>query len=247
VVQSFLDDIEEVRDSLTDFADYASDARGNSNAPAVLQRAADKILEELKRVEGTAHVRARRIVTLGKQIEGFAQEELKRDEIGETLCVLLDSSVALLKDICRKHFAPSIVVLSALDGLDIGETPPAQVIEQLEQAILRIEAGDVKGLVPLRPDDVLMLKDMLNDLKTIEVSIGEARTDRFAGSQKKKLARGAGEVTATIGRYVETASKHSGNAGEKVDKFVKWYKRFKSLNDMLEWLEVFFGSGPPLS
>lgn len=243
-LSDFLDDIGEAQDGLTDFADYAADARGPTNAPAVLERAAVKLLDELRRTKETEHIRARRVVTLAKHLEGFAQEETKRDEIGGTLASMLDDNLKMLGEVCRKHFAPSIAVLGALDGLDLGETAPEEVIQRLKKAVARIESGD-DSLIPLRPDDLAMLKDMIRDLEVVKASIGEARTQDFEELQKGKLARGAGEVAATVGRYVDKVAEHSDKAGKTFDSTVKWYRRWQTFSDVMDWLLSFGQNGPP--
>ncbi|MCU0909640.1 MAG: hypothetical protein MUF73_19960, partial [Rhodobacteraceae bacterium] len=144
-VQAFLDDLSEVEAGLRDFADYSAEARGRTNAPAVLQLAAEKLLSEIGHTRDVRHIRARRLVTLGRQLEAFLSEEDKCAEIGATLQRILEDSVATLRDLCRRHFAPSIAVLQALDGLDLDGASPELVIARLETAINQIATGSNPG------------------------------------------------------------------------------------------------------
>lgn len=250
-VQSFLDDMAEARDGLIDFADYAGDPRGTTNAPAVLQRSAEKLLAELKRTDDTSHLRARRIVTLAKHLQGFSTEEDKRAEIGPTLAKLLDDQVDLIGDVCRKHLLPSIGVLSALDKLELGDIEPKEFIEKLEGALARIESADGTDLLPLAYPDVVMLKDMLEDLRVVSASIAEGSTDEFIAVQRNRFARGTGELGATVGRYTEQSERARlsrigegvEKAGETFDKGVKWYRRWRTLEDVWKWLDWFDKSG----
>jgi len=244
-VQAFLDDIEEARDGLTDFADYASEASGQTNAPRVLVRAAENLLDELKRTNDTAHLRARRLITLGRHLEGFANEETKRAELGETLADMLDENIAIVRDVCRQHLGPSLAALSALDGLELGDIDPRDLITRLDAAIRTIDSADGATLVPLAPGDVAMLRDMLDELRDLEASLGEARTDGFKERQRGKIARTAGQLGATLGRYTEKASKQAEDAGKALDGAVKWYRRWGSLSEALDWLKDTFGPGGP--
>ena len=64
VVQSFLDDCDELRDTLQDSSDYAQAGQTGSNKIAMLHLSADKVLAELQRTRDTDHLRARHIVRL---------------------------------------------------------------------------------------------------------------------------------------------------------------------------------------
>ncbi len=244
-VQAFLDDLAEVKAGLSDFADYAAEARGRTNAPAVLLLAADKLLSEIAYTRDVRHIRARRLVTLGRQLEAFLSEEDKCAEIGSTLQRILEDSVATFRDLCRRHFAPSIVVLQALDGLDLDGLSPEVVIARLDAAIAQIATAENPGLVPLRPEDLGLLRQMVEDLRLVAASAGEARTEQFAQVQRKRLARGAGEVASTIGHYVEKASAKAETAGKRFDGAVKWYHRWEKLTEAIEWLERFLSGTPP--
>lgn len=245
VVRAFLDDINEARDGLVDFADYASDLGGASNSPRILQRAAEKLLEELKLAKDLQHVRARRIVSLGKHLESFSNEEGHREALGETLAEMLDQTVDLTKKVCRQHFAPSILIMDFLNRLDLDGIEPSDLLNKLDAAISSVESADGSNLVQLRPDDLVMLKSMASDLREIEASISEGTSEQFIEGQRKKLARGAGELTATIGKYVEVASVNSADAGKKFDSAVKWYKRIRTMGDVYEWLEAWLQGGTP--
>ncbi|MFN3164762.1 MAG: hypothetical protein ACE37N_15115 [Pseudohongiellaceae bacterium] len=101
-VAAFTDDIEELQDGLQDFLDFSAEERRNSNALPMLERAAEKVLEELRRTQDKTHIRARRLVTLGGYLYSFSLEEDKRAE----LKLAEADRIALLQAVCKNIWRP---------------------------------------------------------------------------------------------------------------------------------------------
>lgn len=244
-VQAFLDDTQELEDDFQDFVDFAIEASGQRNQVAVLVRASEKVLDELKRGKDKQHIRARRLVTLGGYLYSFSLEESKRAELGDTLLDMLDTNVARLRDVCRKHFAPSIERLAPLESLDIGDANPAEILEILRASLERVQSLDAQELAPLSSEARAVLNDMLDEVGEVEGAIGEARTEKHRENLRKRFVKGVGATSATIGRYIEKAKPHSEKAGKWVDQLIKNYKRWNTLADIIDWLEKLGGGGPP--
>jgi ribosomal protein L13E len=247
IVQAFVDDVEELQDGLQDFADFALDAREGNNAPAMLARSAEKVLDELKRVKDKQHIRARRIVTLGGYLRGFSLEESKRAELGDTLAEMLDINVELLQGLCRKHFGPSLARLAPLEKLTLSEgDDPKAILADMKRALEKINQADGSELARLDPEGQAILQDMLAELSEIEAAIAESSTDEHREIIKKRFAKFVGGMSSTMGHYIESAKKHADKPAKWVDQLIKNFKRWEKLSDILEWLEKFGGGGGPV-
>ncbi|MEP3347857.1 MAG: hypothetical protein ABJN34_02495 [Litoreibacter sp.] len=242
-VQSFLDDIEEMRDAFQDFSDFAAEKSTQTNAPRVLSMGADKLLKEFQRCKDLDHLRARRILTLGKQVQGLLGEEANRKELGETLSEMLETDLEALNDVCRKHFLPSVARLEPLDDLDMGDVQPADLLVRFEKALETVEHADGDNLQPLAPEDLTLLRDMLSELRDTGASLAEARSDEYRETTRKRFARRAGALGSTIGRYVQKGSEVANDAGKKFDDTVKQYKRYETIQGLLDWLQTFISGG----
>lgn len=245
-IQAFLDDAGELLDDFQDFIDFTQEVSTGRNTVAVLTSASDKVLRELQRIKDTQHIRARRLITLGGHLYGFSLEEDKRAELGDTLTRMLDSNVNLLREACRKHFSPSLVRMGPLEELDLGNADPKDVLADLKAALAHVQQADGQALVPLSSEAIAVLSDMVSELEELQSAIGEARTDGHREMLHKRFAKGVGGFGATIGRYIEKAKPHSAKAGEWADTAIKNFKRWKTMNDILEWIGGLWEGGPPV-
>jgi hypothetical protein len=244
LVEQFTDDLGELRDDFQDIADYSADLTGPGNRPAYLSTAVSKLLKELAFVDSSQHIRARRIVKLGRDLEDFLNDETARAEVGDGLGRQLEEATDLLKGICRTHFAPRLVVVDALDGVEMEGADPDEIIALLEGALARIRASDGTYFAPLRPEDLALLEDIFDELRGVDASIGEARTEKHRERQKAKFANGAAQLAATVGKYAKEASKHGKTAGTLIDEGGTWKKRWQTLEPVVEFLKELFSQLP---
>ncbi|HDR28116.1 MAG TPA: hypothetical protein ENN83_05615, partial [Rhodovulum sp.] len=128
VVQAFLDDCEELRDTLRNFNDFVFDLKAGGNFAAVLHRAANKVPDELQRTEDGTHLRARHLVRLCGRIEAFSKQEKARADLGETLSGMADDALSLMRSVTRKHFGPSHTALAPLAELSLDHVDQDAVV-----------------------------------------------------------------------------------------------------------------------
>lgn len=118
VVQSFLDDAEETKDSLQDFCDDATELQGG-NFAGVLKRRAERVLREFASAQEHTYLRARRLVQLSKDLELMSKDQKAKDGLGDTLHAMLVDRIEGLKGLCRRHFGPAYTSLAPLAQLTL--------------------------------------------------------------------------------------------------------------------------------
>lgn len=244
-VQSFLDDIGDLQDRFQDFSDYTAELRGQRNIGGVLSQNSDKILGVLKHAADKDHLKARRLVELGGDLFYWSNEEGAREELGEGLCRQLDSALGRLKDVCQRHLGPSMEAMQALDRLELGDRSPQDWVAAIEAALVRIDGADLNSLVPLSPSARATLEDMLNELRLVAAAGEEARSEAWRDQSNKRAARTAGATSATIGKYIERGSQAAQVSGDKMDGVIKWFKRWKSMDDIWDWITKLLEGGAP--
>ncbi|GAA0294729.1 hypothetical protein [Rhodovulum strictum] len=243
VVRAFLDNCEELRDKLQDFADYASDLSGGGNSAGVLKRAAQKVLSELQRTEDFHHLRARRIVELAGELELFSKEERARADLGQTLSLILDNAISLLRDVTRRHFGPSYTALAPLSDLSLDHVDQDAVIALFDDMIGRMEALPSNELVALDQDGLNVFRDMLREAREFRAAIAEASTDAFREVMEARFAESLGSTGLAVGRFIEKSSEAAGKAGAVADWTERQFKRVTSLADIVEAIRAYFNSG----
>lgn len=243
VVQSFLDDCGELRDSLQDFADYADAGRDGKNRVAMLHLAASKVLNELLRTRDTDHLRARHIVQLAGRLEAFSKEEGAREELGETLSTILEDSIGLLRTVTRKHFGPAYTALAPLGQLTLDHVDQDEVVTLFDQMIARLEALPSDELVALDEDGLSVFRDMIRELHEFRAAIAEASSDDFRQVLEQRFAESIGGTGLAFGRFIETSSAVAGQGARGVDGAVKTYKRVQNLGDIKDFIFEFLNLG----
>lgn len=242
VVQTFLDDAEEVRDGLQDFADYAGDLSGGGNYAGVLRRAADKVLSELSRADEKMQVRAERIVMLAQELESFSKEEKAAADLGPKLSEILDRRLEGLKSLCRSYFAPSYLSLAPLADVSLDQIDKDQVVNLFDRALDQIRALPSEGLFALDAEGMAVLEDMKREVADYRVAIAEASTDEFRELMEARMAQSAGGLALSFGRFLQRSSQAYGSVSKGTDETIKQYRRAKTLGDLMEVVEK-FGSG----
>ncbi|ARE40037.1 hypothetical protein RGUI_1896 [Rhodovulum sp. P5] len=247
VVQAFLDDCEELRDTLRNFNDFAFDLKGGGNFAGVLHRASKNVLDELQRTEDMTHLRARHLVRLCGQLEAFSKEEKARADLGETLSRMVDDSIALMQAVTRKHFGPSYTALAPLADLSLDHVDQDAVVELFDQMIARMEALPSNALVALDADGMAVFRDMLREVREFRATIAAATTEAFRAIMEDRFAESFGSTGLAFARFWETASGAAGHAGKEMDRAIKQYKRVKTASDIYDALQAFLDAGGTVS
>jgi hypothetical protein len=245
VVQSFLDDCDELRDTLQDFSDYAQAGQAGSNKIAMLHLSADKVLAELQRTRDTDHLRARHIVRLAGRLEAFSKEEGAREDMGEALSEILDDGIGLLRTVTRRHFGPAYTALAPLGQLTLDHVDQDEVVALFDKVIAQLEALPSDDLVALDEDGLNVFRDMIRELHEFRAAIAEASSDAFREVLEQRFAESIGGTGLAFGRFMEMSSSAAGKSGRAVDGAVKTYKRVQSFGDIIEFIRDFLNLGSP--
>ena len=236
IVQTFLDDAEQLRDDLRDFADYAKELAPGGNYAGVLRLASEKVLKEFDRVQELTHLRAERLVLLGSELEVFAASEQGRIDLGQPLSGMLDSRIDNLKKLCRKHFGPSYQTLGPLAELHLDQIDQDGVLHIFDEAIAFIENLPNPEYQPLDYEGILVLQDMREELRVFRAAIAEASNDEFRELLKDRFAQSAGASGLSALRFLE---KSFAVLGQGSDAVTKNYKRVKDLAGIFAALKGF--------
>jgi hypothetical protein len=242
VVQSFLDDAEEVRDGLQDFVDDAKELQGGNYA-GVLRRRAEKLLAEFDRAADKTHLRAERVVLLAQELETYAKHEKAANDLGPDLDRVLESRIGGLKKLCRQHFGPAYLTLAPLSQLNFDQVDQAEVIAVFDRAITWLETLPAADHVPLDAEGMAVFRDMQRELHDYRAAIGEASTDEFRAMLEERFAAQSGAMGLSLGRYYERSAKAAGSVGAGTDKVIKQYKRVTTLAGIKEFIEGMISSG----
>lgn len=246
VIGAFVDDCDELKDTLQNFVDYTSEISGGGNRAGVLRRASENVLNEIQRAEDVEHLRARHVVRLAGQLEAFSKEEKARADLGETLSGMLDEAIGFLKTVTRQHFGPSYAALAPLADLEVEQIDQDAVVSLLDNMIVRLE--DISGdeLVPLDEEGLAIFRDMVREAHEFRIAVVSADADAFREVMESRFAESAGGVGLAFGRFLEKSNAAAGKAGNATDIAIKNYKRVKSLGDIVEMLQGWLNGGAPL-
>lgn len=243
IVQNFVDDCDELKDTLRDFSDFAKAGGAGSNLSGMLHLAADRVLDELRRTQEQTHLRARHVVRLAIRLESFSKEKGARAELGDNLAGMLHDAIALLKTVTRKHLSPSYTALAPLSQLSLDQIDQDEILKLFDDAIGAIEALPSDELVALDQDGLNVLRDMEREARAFRAAIAEASTDEFRAILEARFAESLGGSGLALNRFVEMASVAAGGAGKAIDQGIKQYRRTKSLSEIWEALGPIFSCG----
>lgn len=241
LVQTFLDDAEQLREQLQDFADYAARLSGGGNYAGVLQLGVEKVLREFDRTEDLTHIRAERVVTLASDLEIFAKEEKARNDLGESLASRLDSRIDELKRLCRAHFGPSYAVLAPLAELNFDHVDREEVVGIIDDAIEKIDALPFGGAFALDAEGRAVLHDMRRELDDFRAAIAEASRHEFKAVLMQRMAHRTGGLGLTLIRFAERSGEVSGGFFRLV---AKANQAKRDMSDIALWIkDMFSGLG----
>lgn len=241
VVQSFLDDAQETRDGLQDFADYAKVMSGGGNFSGVLVMSAEKILAELQFSEDGTHLRSERIVTLAQDLEEFSKDDKAVADIGEALSKRLYDRLDGLKTLCRKHFGPAYAALAPLSDLNFDQIEQTEVLRLFDEAITWLEHVDTQTHVPIDGEGMAVFKDMQRELHTYRAAILEASSDEFREMLEGRFAAQAGAFGLTVGRYYQRSAEAAKVIDTTTDQVIAQYEKAKTLAEIAAYLSVIVG------
>ncbi|WP_299878396.1 helix-turn-helix transcriptional regulator [uncultured Sulfitobacter sp.] len=242
-IKVFLEDVIELRDSLQDFTDYASDIRMEGNHGLLIARSAKKLLEELEDVKVNDHLRPRRLIELGSYFRGFSLEEMQRSHMGASLSTMADDLVDRLQAVFTKHFGPSLEKLNALNDLSLEDQNIDVLLDSLERAFEVAKNADGTELVKLSPESLAILEQMIQDVDQVRGQLGEAKSSEQKQVLRNRIAKSAGLTAVTLGQYVKKAKEYSSTPTDWVDNVLKQFKRVKGVSDLIEFLQNFFQAG----
>jgi len=246
VVGAFVDDCDELEETLANFVDYAGDLAGTGNHAGVLQRAAQKVLDEVRRAKDLNHLRARHIVRLAGQLEAFSKEEKARDDLGPTLASMLDEGVGFLKSVTRKHFGPSYAALAPLADLPAEHVDRDAVIELFDEMIFYLEELSTDQAIALDAESLAILRDMVRETHDFRAAISEASADEFRAVVQARFTESAAGTGLAFGRLVERSAQAGRKIGDGSDVAIKNFRRVESFRDIIDVLKQMFPGGPPV-
>lgn len=244
VVQSFLDDAEQLSDGLQDFVDDAKDMQGG-NFAGPLRRRAEKILGEFDRAKNDTHLRAERIVILANDLEVFAKDEKAATDLGATLKTILDSRLDGLKQLCRRHFGPSYAALAPLSELDFEQIDQEEVLRLFDEAIVWLDELRNGDHIPLDAEGIAVFHDMQRELHDYRAAIAEATTDEFRATLENRFAAQTGAMGLSIGRFYQRSAEAAGKIDTNSDKVIKGYKKAKTMKDIAAFIAALLGGPTP--
>ncbi|PHQ94702.1 MAG: hypothetical protein COB40_11660, partial [Marinosulfonomonas sp.] len=236
-LQGFLDDADELIDGLEDFKSAMTATDGSRQGAPEVKTYVDSVLSELSRARQLNHLRVRRLLDLGAVLQDFSLEDRCRMGLGDGLAKQLDRLVATMLDLTRSHFAPSFVRLKPLNDLVLlpGDDP-RKIIAQLESNLAAARRVKDDVAVPLNPQDLEVLGNILEELKRLARAIENAEVPDTKADLEGQFARKSGQLGVTFGRYWIIARGQAGKLGDGVEFVLKQFKKVKGLQGLLEWV-----------
>ena len=242
VVQSFLDDAQEVRDGFIDFVDDAREIQGG-NFVGVLRKRAETILSEFQRSEDMTHLRAERIVMLAQELELYSKDSNAVPDLGDTLYAVLQNRLMQLKRLCRQHFRPSYVSLAPFAQLRLEQIEQDEVIRILDEALKPMTALPNEDHYALDAEGAAVLADMLRELQDTRAAIANADDDAFVAILQDRFAESSGALGLSINKFYERSAEAMNKARRHADVAMKTNKRFQGLDSILDSLKEHLGAG----
>lgn len=136
----FLDDAQEARDRLQDFVDFTTSMGGGSNTVGATRVAAEKLLDELRRIEDLNHLRVRILMGRAKYLESFMGDPQQAGDLSLPLINILADAVTGLRRVFRTHFGPAFAALALLSQLSWDQLDRDAVLTLFDQKIEEIRS-----------------------------------------------------------------------------------------------------------
>jgi hypothetical protein len=248
-LQSFLDDAEELRDSLEAFSLAIAANTGVQGAPLVATYL-DSYQLELSKARQTQHLRVGLLLERGAMLESLSLDDGYRNGLGGPMAGEFDRLIRRMRDLTARHFAPTLLRMKPRETLVLApDEDIRKLLSKLEQGIAAVRKVDGDRAIPLDPLDLAVFDDMVRRLRNIVHAIEAAETPQTKRELRENFQKEAASTTATVGRYWLRASTAAGKVGEGVDKVVKSHKRIEALEAFVRWVGELWnsigGGGPP--
>mmetsp|Transcript_29190 Transcript_29190/g.56411 ORF Transcript_29190/g.56411 Transcript_29190/m.56411 type:complete len:379 (+) Transcript_29190:4768-5904(+) len=243
--QAFADAVKDLKADLYDWTDYAAAHLKGRNAPVSVVSAVHVLMDQLDGHGKGDGLSLRRLISVGSDVRRLANVDEGRAALGQELSEMLDERLDDYSEIVRSHLGEVLAVLDVLRSLDLGNMDSVQVLSQIKAGVARVHTVSDADILPPDQRTQAILNDMMVELEDVESSIGEALTDRRRELLRKRLAEKIGGFSATYGRLVEMGSEAAHSNAKRFDEAVKWYKRWKTIEQIMDWWNN-FGGGPGL-
>lgn len=232
---AFLEDVSELKAELQDWCDYVRDATHGMNRPPSVLRAAEKVIAQLKILEGGEKVTLRRLVSLGSDLRRFSMAQEKRAELGDILSEMLDERVDDYTRVANQHFGKVFLALEPLQRLELGTHSSEGLIADVRAALARMEQVSDGEMPELEPETQAVLADMLRELEDWSAEIQDSGGGARSVGLRKRFAEKYGGFSATYGRYLEKGAEVAEAGGKRFDAAVKWYRRWDTVDSLVSW------------
>ncbi len=227
--------LREWAEELQDWRDYAQD-EVSGNRPSTLLRVVDKILDHIARDPSSEEFSVRRYISLGSDLRRISLDENQRDRVGDTLAEMLDGRIYDFSRIGANCFGQALEGLAPLNEMELGDNVPEVLIEIMQKGLAAIREADPEVLAQVEPEGRAIL----------DAAIEAAENPKTLAVLRKRFAEKYAGVSATIGRSLEKGREVAGAAASKFDDAVKWFKRWETLEKIIDWWSSLPPSAPGL-
>ncbi len=241
--ESFVNDVSDFRAGLLDWVDYARDEIVGQNLRLPLLQSAEKLVAQLDAIERSEQVSLRRFVMVASDLRRFSMATKYRDMIGDTLAEMLDDRIDEYRDISGKHFGQIFEVLEPLQKLDLGTHSPGDLIAAIKEALVRMEGVSAADMPPLDPETRVLFEELLRELEEWNAELNEATTDAGREVVRQRFSERFAAFSVTYARMVERGVEVSKSTSKIFDEAVKWYKRWDTIEKIIDWWDKL--GGPP--
>lgn len=236
-----LSKVQEFKDDLLDWIDNSKDALHGTNEVSSLQKTAQKIVDLIDTQGGDKNFPAARLLTLGASLRLFSLDEIQRAKVGATLAQIMDQRIDQLSALIGQCFGHVLTRLEPLNDLELGSNDPTAMIAQLREFVERLKSVDPAEVLPMDVDAKAQVMELLRELDEMDAAISAGADPKQVAVLQSRFANRYGALGATLARSIEKGRAFSGKAASHFDESVKWYKRWETLSNILDW----FNNLPP--
>ncbi len=233
--EKFAAAINHLQDLLRDWCELARAQLHGRNRPVTVVVAVDQLLDQFRAIERGDYVSLRNLIRKGSTARSQARESNLEADLGENLYENLTDALDEYTELARLHLGDVLVALDVLRNLELGDLDSGEILAILKAGVAQLQQEGPDALLPPDPRTQAILNDMLAELEDEQAEIGEATTDTARARRGKRFAEKYGGVSATFGRYVEKGSELANKGTDRFDDAVKWYKRWDTLEKIVEW------------
>ena len=236
-LRSFIGDATDARESFELLSRaLQAESRGMQGAGAV-STYLDAVLSELDKADNVGSLNVGKLLEYGGLLERMSLDENLHAEFG-VLNAALEQSVKNLKELSRKHFSNTLARFTVLRDLEMEEDLDAwEVLRVFRDIVSEVESGGGGKLPALAKTDVAVLSDVLDSVERLLRSIDESSNENSKSSMRREVNFQLAKIGATTGIYKEKAEKAVEKTGDGADKTLKWFKRFKGIGQLGDFLK----------